>query len=209
VLDHAALVLDPLGLERDDHLHCLGLRERLALLDGGAVLNGVAHELAGVVRARVIPGREEHGHTIEHHAQAKGLLLGEDLVRLDAVGRVDGAVGLLAVAHLDRLRSDLEDHHVRRLGRHAERVLDVAVRDVDRDRLKLLQGQGRELALAEVVLEVGDAALDHLLVGAEDGRVDHSRGGVDGDARRIEGPQRDALVRVQARQQAVAVPGRD
>ena len=179
VLDDAALG----RLERDDHLHRLGLRERLTLLDSGAVLHGVPDELAGDVRAqlrRVIQGREQHGHAIEHHAQAESLLLGEDLMRLDAVGHVDGTVGLLAVAHLDRLRPDLQEHRVRRLGRHAERVLDVGVRDVDRDRLKLLEGQGRELALAEVVLEVGDAALD-LLVGAEDGGVDHRRCGVNRD----------------------------
>ena len=55
-------------------------------------------------------------------------------------------------------------------GRRGEEILGVLVGDLHRERLHLAEGERRELALCEVLLEAVDGALD-LVVRAVDGRV--------------------------------------
>ena len=82
------------GLDGDNHLHRLRLREWLAHLDVGAILDEVTDNLARYVGAQlrgVVEGGQQDGHAVEDHAQTEGLLLGEELER--ARGVVGGGGG--------------------------------------------------------------------------------------------------------------------
>mmetsp|Transcript_18949 Transcript_18949/g.55655 ORF Transcript_18949/g.55655 Transcript_18949/m.55655 type:complete len:1292 (+) Transcript_18949:3267-7142(+) len=167
-------------LEGHDHLHRLNLHVGLAALHLAALRHEVAHHLARDVRAQlrgVVGLGQQHGHAVEDHAQAQGLLVCEHLVGDAAVHDEKGAVRHLAHLGLRRLAVDGEAQRVRRHAAHVEEVLGVLVRRLHLEGRHLREGSRGELALGEVgeegLLRLADAAEGAHRRGAHDhvGRV--------------------------------------